>query len=546
HGRVRMRALPDGVELSGRGLALVMERGPEIPRTDFDIAWRPQAGGVLGASLLDLEAIGDLADSLPLPPQIAARLEEFAPRGRLTDSRLEWTGPFDAPTRYSARARFTGLALRPQGDVPGFSGISGSLEATQDKGRLHLASRKSAIVLPRVFPDPNLAFDSLAGDLEWQREGAQGFTVRVSSLSFANAHASGNLFGSYSWRGDGPGTIDLSAVANRADGRHAARYLPHPGMMGEVAHKFLSSAIVAGDAGDVRVRLRGDLQRFPFADPASGEFQLSMRIENGVLEYQPGWPRIRDISAELSIERDALQVIGRSGSILGAKVANVRVTIPRIYREAHVLVNGQAEGATTEFLKFLETSPLRDTAGSFTAGLKAAGNGRLRLKLDLPIAEMAKARVAGEYEFAANQVSVVPWLPPVEAAAGRLAFSESGFTLKDVRGRVLGGALAVSGGSQPRRGVEVVARGEASVEAAGALIDNPLRKYLSGGFSYVVNVREQNGAVRIGFESPLRGVESRLPAPLAKSAAEPLPLRVDVIPSARGERDRIAIALGGL
>ncbi|MGH8724964.1 MAG: YhdP family protein, partial [Burkholderiales bacterium] len=50
----------------------------------------------------------------------------------------------------------------------------------------------------------------------------------------------------------------------------------------------------------------------------------------------------------------------------------------------------------------------------------------------------------------------------------------------------------------------------------------------------------------IGFESPLRGVESRLPAPLAKSAAEPLPLRVDVIPSARGERDRIAIALGGL
>ncbi|MGH8725888.1 MAG: hypothetical protein ACREU1_13605, partial [Burkholderiales bacterium] len=45
HGRVRMRALPDGVELSGRGLALVMERGPEIPRTDFDIAWRPRAGG---------------------------------------------------------------------------------------------------------------------------------------------------------------------------------------------------------------------------------------------------------------------------------------------------------------------------------------------------------------------------------------------------------------------------------------------------------------------------------------------------------------------
>ena len=546
HGRVRMRALTDGVELSGRGLALVMERGPEIPPTDFQIVWRPQGGGALGASLLDLEALGHLVDSLPLPPQIAAQLHELAPRGRLADSRLEWTGPFDAPATISARTRFTDLALRPRDGVPGFSGISGSVEAAQDRGKLHLASRKSALELPRIFPQPSLAFDSLAGNLEWQREGAQGFTVRVSSLSFANEHASGNLFGAYAWRGEGPGTVDLSAVLNRADGRSVARYLPHPGLMGEVARNFLASAIVAGDASDVRVRLRGDLRQFPFADPATGQFQVSARIEKGILEYQPGWPRIRDIAGELNIERDRLEVVARGASILGAKLANVRVTIPRVYREAHVLVSGQAEGPTAEFLKFVESSPLRETAGAFTAGLKAAGSGKLRLKLDLPIAEMAKASVAGEYEFAANQVSIAPWLPPVEAAAGSLAFTESSFTLREVRGRLLGGALAVSGGSQPGRGVEVVARGEASVEAAGTLIDNRLGKHLSGSFAYVVNVRAQDGAARIGFESPLRGVESRLPAPLAKSTAESLPLRVDVVPAARGERDRVSVALDGL
>jgi len=546
NGRVRVRTLPDGVELSGRSLALALERGPEIPQTDFQIVWRPQAGGVIGASLIDLEAMGSLVDALPLPPQIAAQLDEAAPRGRLADARLEWTGPFDAPARFSARARFSDLALRPHGGVPGFAGLSGSLEATQDKGRIQLASRKSVIELPRVFPDPGVALDSLAGELSWQREGDKGVALRIGSLSFANPHASGNLFGSYAWRGEGPGTIDLSALLNRADGKSVARYLPHPGMMGEVARKFLSSAIVAGDASDVRVRLRGDLRQFPFADPAAGLFQISARIENGVLEYQPGWPRIHNIAGELNVERDRLEVVGRSGTMLGAKLANVRVSIPRVRYDSHVLVSGQAEGPTAEFLKFIESSPLRATAGAYTADMRAAGGGKLRLKLDLPIAEMAKARVAGEYEFAANQVSVVPWLPPVEAAAGKLAFTDSGFSLNDVRGKLLGGAVAVSGGSQPKRGVEVVARGDATVEATRALFDHPLRKHLSGGFDYLVTVRGQGGLARVSFESPLRGLESSLPAPFAKSAAEALPLRVEVVPAAGGERDRVTAALGSL
>ena len=106
-----------------------MARGPEIPQTDFQIVWRPQAGGMLGASVVDLEAIGHLVESLPLPPQLAGMLADLAPRGRLADARLEWSGPFDAPTGFSARARFSELAMRPRDDIPGFSGLTGSLEA---------------------------------------------------------------------------------------------------------------------------------------------------------------------------------------------------------------------------------------------------------------------------------------------------------------------------------------------------------------------------------------------------------------------------------
>ena len=543
-GRLRGRVLADGVEFSGRELALALARGPDIPKTDFAVVWRPQAGGVLAASDIELDSIRSLAGALPLPPQLAEAIEEAAPRGRISEARLEWSGPFDAPTGISARMRFAELAMRARGDLPGFSGLSGSLQATHDKGKLSLASRKATVELSRILERPLVALDSLAGQLEWERDPG-GFSVRIASLTFANAHASGNFYGSYARRsGEGPGAVDLSGVLNRADGTQIAHYLP--AALSEGLRGWLAKAVVAGEASDVRVRVRGDLRQFPFVDPASGQFQVSARVEKGILEYAAGWPRIEEIVGELTFDRDRMEIVGRSGSVLGAQLSNVRVSMPSLRSpERHVVVSGQADGQTAQFLGFLQASPLRQAAG-FAADMKAAGRGKLRLKLDVPLAALARTRVTGEYDFGANQVWLLPSLPPVEAVSGRLAFTEASFTLHDVRGRFLGGTVGISGGTRAERGIEIIARGDAAFDATRALFDHPLRQYVSGTFGYFVTVRTQDGAARVTFESALRGLESSLPAPLAKKANDPLPLRIEVNPTAGAERDRVSIFLGAL
>ena len=550
-GRVHGRALSDGVELSGKRLALVMAGGPEIPQTDFQIVWRPQAGGTLGASALDLEAMAHLVESLPLPPQLGGMLADLAPRGRLADAHLEWTGPFDALTGFNARARFSELAVRPRDDIPGFSGLSGRLEASKDhgtdRGKLQLESRQAQLELPQVLVQPRVGFSSLNGELSWERDAGGALTVRVASLTFANADFSGNLFGSYAGRGEAPGALDLSAIFNRADAARLGSYLPR--VLSSELRDWLAKAVVAGAGSDVRVRLRGDLRDFPFVDPASGDFRVTARVEKGVLDYVPGWPRIEDIDGELTFERDRMEVVARSGSILGARLSGVRVSLPSFRGpDRRVLVNGQADGPTAEFLKYLGSSPLRETAGSVVTSMQATGRGKLRLKLELPLADLAKTKVDGEYDFAANEVKVIAELPPIEQAAGRVAFTDSGITLHGVRGRLLGGALTATGGTQPRGGVEIMVRGDATVEQARTIapLDHPLGKHVSGGFAYAVSVEAKDGLARVSLESPLRGVTSALPVPLAKSAVETLPLRVDIVPVAGGERDRIAISLGSL
>ena len=545
-GRLQARREGERYELRARHLALAPESGGPLPPLDFDVAWQP-AGGVLSASALELAPLAHLGQALPLPAELRLATQELAPRGRLAGLRYEWQGPLAAPTHYQARSRFVDLGVKARETLPGFGGLDGTLAASDAGGRVQLDARGAELELPRIFPDPRLAFDVLAGELAWRRDGA-ALSIEVPSLTFTNADLSGNAFGSYVYDGNGPGKIDVAAVLSRADARSLPRYLPLGALMGEKSREWLVKGILAGEATKAELRLKGDLRAFPFVDPAQGEFSVTARVRKGMLEYSPGWPRIDDIDAELSFQRNRMDIAGRSGMILGAAVHDVKVSIPDLgARAPRVLVSGQAHGATAKFLQFLRASPLRSSAGRFTEAMSASGEGKLRLRLELPLADLHATKVAGEYELAGNEVTLVRDLPPLTQVQGTVAFTESTLALREVRARAFGGPLAIAGGTRRASGaMEFIARGEAQPAQLGRLLDDPLRGFLSGAAPYAVTVTLRDELQRVTVESSLRGVAATLPAPFEKAAADALPLRVDYVPSDGGARERIAVVLGRL
>src|SRR6266404_4188226 len=380
-GRLQGRTRRDGYEFSGRGVALSAENGPAIPATDFQLILKPgatgaDASGAAAANVVELEPLVQLAPALPLPADVRRRLAELAPRGRLLDAKLEWSGDLAAPKRIAARGRFADLGLRARGQVPGFSGLSGSIEA---RGSVSLASRKAELDFPGIFPEPRIPLETLNGRVDWERQGEHRVAVKFSSVSFANAHLGGSASGAYTYTGSGPGTLDVSAQLSRADGAQIVRYLPSPEIMGKATRDWLAAALVAGQASDVRLRLRGELRDFPFADPAKGQFLASARVQKGVLNYASGWPLLYDIDGELLFERDRMEIVGRRGTLLGAQLANVRVGIPSLVaRERLVVISGQADGNTGDFLKFIDATPIKRLTGGFTEPMGAVGKGKLQ------------------------------------------------------------------------------------------------------------------------------------------------------------------------
>jgi len=548
-GRVRAQEREGGYEVSAHQLAFAPPRGPAMSPADFRVAWRPAGalpeGGSASANAIEIEPLAHMAESLPLPPELRKRLADLAPRGHLLDAKVDWTGPPTEPTQYSGRVRFADLAIRAWERVPGFDGLAGALELSDAKGSLRIAARKSTVEIPGILAEPRIAFDVLNAQLDWERK-ADRIALNLVSLAFANADAEGRASGTYVTEPGGRGTIDLTAQLSRAEGTAAARYLPPPPILNEPTYEWLKRAIVSGRGSDAHLRLRGNLRDFPFVDPATGDFQVSARVEKGVLDYLPGWPRIEDIDAQLLFDRDRMEVTGRSGTILGAKLANVRAGIPKLARGAHLLIAGQAEGPTSEFLRYLDASPVGRMLGDFTSDMSAIGRGRLNIKLDIPLGEAHATKVAGDYEFLSNTVSLQPGLPPVERVGGKVAFTESSSTVRGVHGRIFGGTVTVSGGSQAGAGVDIAAKGDALVAAMQPVLDHPWRRFLGGSFSYAAGVSVRGGRTRIAIDSSLRGVSSALPPPLAKSGPEALPLHLELFPSEGGTRDRISVTLGRL
>jgi uncharacterized protein (TIGR02099 family) len=541
-GRLQLGFADGGYELAARRLALDMGDGPAIAPLDFQARWKPGEGGAFAAETLELAPLAHLAASLPLPAGARQLLAEVAPRGRLAGVRSDWSGPIDAPSRFTASGAFAGLAADPSGSLPGFAGISGTFETTEARGRVQLDSRGAELEVPRALPAP-IALDTLQGQLEWRRQDG-GFAVRLLSVSFANGDLSGNAYGTYERAAAGSGSVDLSAQFNRVDARRIEAYLPHGELMGgPKARAWVARAVVAGHSGDARFRLRGNLADFPFRDPQQGEFSVRARIENGVLDYAPGWPRIEDIAGELLFERDRMLITGRSGRVFGTALADVRVEIPRL-AQGRLSVRGAAEGPTADFLAYVEATPIRERAGGFTDAMKASGRGRLQLALDLPLAAPDKARISGEFEMLDNNLTLHRELPAIEQAAGRIRFTESSVALHEVRGHLLGGPLAIAGGTRRDGGLEIRASGHATVAGARPFFDHPLAARLSGAADYSALLTVAGGRTRFRLESTLRGVASTLPAPLAKAAGEELGLSLDLVPLDGGARQYASLTVG--
>jgi uncharacterized protein (TIGR02099 family) len=534
-GRVSMTRMTNEFSLVTRQLTLATRDGVRLPATDFSLRWQPPGKeapqGDITANHLDFDVLRRLASHLPLPKAVHAQIARHAPQGRLDDLHLSWHGPPEQLEQWSIKGRMQQLGLRDLGPLAAVTGISGDIAGDQRSGTLHLDARQSTIELPTIFAEPRIALDSISATANWKNPGDE-LQVELTQASFANPDAVGEASGTWqaATGNGGPGHIDLTGQLTRANGAAVWRYMPLA--VGQHARDWLQTGIRGGVASDVKLTLKGDLKDFPFRAAAAarhrGTFEVRGAFHDATLDYAAGWPTITGIDGTLLFTGERMLITASSGKIFSVGLSDVRAEIADLeHHEELLTVTGQVSGPTSDFLRYIDASPVSRYIDGFTKDMRAEGNGLLALKLDLPLRKLDNTKIAGEYRFDGNRLTIDNTLPPLDGVRGALRFSEKQIEARDLRGTLLGMPWSASLKTAADRGVDVAASGEFTVAAVRRQLSHPVLDNLSGSAKWAGTMRIKQKTASIKITSNLVGLSSSLPEPFNKSAGEALPLSLE-------------------
>ncbi len=488
------------------------------------------------ASNLRLEAFTALTGALPLPRRGHDLLASFHPRGLVESAEGHWAGPGN----YTVKVRMKEAGLRAYENFPGFSGLSFQVRANQDEGQAELTGGL-ALSWPLIFRH-DLDFRHLEARAGWKM-GKDGLTVDFDVTRLANADLEGGVAGQVVLPRRGAPVADIRGRFSRGEATAVYRYLPHK--VADNAYTWLRDGLVGGHSDDVRLVLKGPLDRFPF-DNGGGEFQVSVHMVDGALDYAPGWPGIRGVHGDLVFHDKAMSLTADRGRILDTQIGPVKAVIPDLHYsyEEVVLVDGRARGPTQGFLEFIRQSPVNRYTDGFTEPFRAGGEGELAISLRLPVRAIESSTVSGNYAIQDNRLDPGGDLPLLENVQGVVSFTDRDLQAKGLKVRILGQPATLDIGSAEGK-LRVHMAGRASAEALKPHLPTALANRLSGATDWRADVGlNASRHTELTVSSDLTGLALDLPPPLGKTAAQSLPLSIGKQPGDKA--DLLSVRYGGL
>ncbi|MFM8865980.1 MAG: YhdP family protein, partial [Limnohabitans sp.] len=576
-GRVSGRQGLHDWSVATEQLAFVSDQGLTWPGGNLAVQYNEAQGktparGRLQGDRLDLQALREVALRLPLPAAWHGALADHEASGQVRALRLQWEGEArQAITHYEGQIEVDGLHLQTRpGPAPGGRGIAGAqvnAQFSQQGGQLQWKMPQGGwLRWPGLTEEDTLPLQQLQGELRWDLRG-DALASAQWKAQLANEDLQGQVQGQWQAASRGPGLLDLQAQVVRAEAARIHRYLPLS--LPADVRQYVRESVRKGRLNNLQVRIKGDLAKIPMAQPRDGEFRFAGRLEGVELAAvppallpagSPPWPALQDLQGELVFERQAMRLSGASARLGEGKqalqVGRLRADIPNLVRDAKLDVQAELRGPAQQLLRTLQQSPLDSMLAGVLSQASATGNLQGRLQLAIPLLRTQDTRVQGSVLLAGNDVQINPQVPLLARAQGTLQFTESGFSLQGVQTRLLGGTTRLEGGlrsgpvpaGEPR--LLIRAQGQVSAEGLRGAKDLPpldvLARQMQGQTSYSATLGWQGQLPELTVRSSLEGLELNLPAPLAKRAAQAMPLSISnrVQLGAPRAQDLLQIELG--
>lgn len=458
----------------------------------------------------------------------------LAPKGILKNTTIQFSLLEKEMTRFNIKSEFDHLQLTARGKIPGFDNISGYVDTDLDGGVLELKSTDPVVNLADIIRAP-VAGLYLNGPVRW-RKNAEGIYIDTGFIRAQTEDVRAEAMASLQlYKDKSPPFLQLHAGLFEGDGAQVSKYLPAKKLNANLI-KWLDEGIESGDIVQGDILYNGPVKIDPHFQTRR-TIQLRFQVEQTMVDYVPGWPKITDGIADIMQRGKETEVEVFDGRVSGAHVGPLSIRIPFFTAEEvpRLLITGDANGDLVHGLQFLKESPLEDSLSGFINDAFAKGDMKLKLDLGFSLGTPEDGieipmQTDVEINVLNGDLQIVSADLAVSDIEGQLKYSaDKGLNATRMKGRLFNRNVIASIDSNVTQGefkkMQVTVDGKVSLSDLNAWAKQPILNTMSGVTRYqsVLHFWGEGQGKRntIDVRSSLKGVTVDMPPPFYKNANFP-------------------------
>lgn len=469
--------------------------------------------------------IAPLLPLLPLllSPQDVEVLAELSPRARVDKLNVQLADGGQAV----AHLAISDVQWQQGGDIPGLDNIAAQFNWYLDRGRLQVNGRNSLLKIDNLL-DKDIEFQALNVDV-YLRESAQGFELFAPKLSIKSQWLNAEQVFFYRSHDS---FLSLSGSIKALDVQLASRLYP-ASLMGKNTKNYLVNALQEGQIEGAKFIWNGALTDFPFSQ-GQGIFQASVAIKQGQLQFAPDWPALTDLDIALLFENAGLHMTSQQGSLQDVKLSELVATIPTLNAGAILTIDAKASATGEQVSQLMLQSGIADTLGATLQQVQIRQSLGVDLNLHIPL-NGEQVVATGSVSLNNNQLAIPKLGLNLNKIRGKVSFQNEQVNFSDLKAQLYSQPVVVEFAGKDSADGYLADIGLQGNWQVTPLINEHLAgltEYLQGQGAWQAKVQltlpEEGFSYHASVTSNLTGVTSHLPAPLAKTSKQSMPVELTV------------------
>lgn len=491
----------------------------------------------ISSSFLRLQDLLSAVTLLPPAKQGAVQaLQKLQPAGDLRNLSFVFKDDRADPTWH-----LTGIAerfrIKAWKEFPGINGLSLSFTANQQGGAAIFNSKEVVLSFAEFARNRNnskkhqvaklfrnsIRLKTVSGPLIWNNR-ADGWEIESTSIVVDTPDFKTHTRFALNLPQNESPVLDLQTNLSQGDVTYIRNYLP-AGVMNNKIISWLDRALVSGQIHSGTLLIRGPMSDFPFDKHPTGRLEALLEVEDAILNYNLGWPRLERMSGELRFLNNSFSARIFDAEIYASRVIKAEANIERLNPATPLILDCEIQGPLADYLRILTDTPLAKQFSRRATVLESRNDAKLAFRLNQPLNESDSqpTEIEGRIGFQNNDLRMTSGEVDLTNIHGNLHFDREKVWAKGIRAKSLGSPIVLDI-SSPKKGpkrTEIDAKGKFRVKTLmDRYVGVPL-KHVKGETDWHLNIDIPHSSrgelpTTLTLLSGLKGVSINMPSPFGK------------------------------